>query len=254
MKRVKNIIKGIITWVSGLFLFATPVIAAHFVFFGVATVEPSGNPGNAAKLVSDSQQSPGYGVIDITPASPLRWNELSHLSLDFTITDDDCGGESPRFALGVDAIDDENIDGYVFVSFGPSPNFINCSTGWLVTGNLIGNEDQGRYNFGQLWGSSFSTYSAAPDLVKNGTVRQILVVVDGWWNEDATGGDGEQTVLIDNVNINGHVTTFDGGVSSNPVTLKDCKKGAWVAYANPAFKNQGDCVRSVAGKSKAKGR
>ena len=44
------------------------------------------------------------------------------------------------------------------------------------------------------------------------------------------GGDNEQTVLVDNVTVNDHVTTFEAGRKS---------------FTAPTFKNQGDCIQFV---------
>lgn len=37
-------------------------------------------------------------------------------------------------------------------------------------------------------------------------------------------------------------TTFDFEPSLTPVSKDECKKGGWMAFNNPTFKNQGDCV------------
>ena len=74
---------------------------------------------------------------------------------------------------------------------------------------------------------------------------EVAIVVDGWWSDAATGGDGEQTVLIDNVNVNGHLTTFD---ANTPANKDDCKNGGWTSMQRAdlsSFKNQGDCIQYV---------
>ena len=131
------------------------------------------------------------------------------------------------------------------VALGPSPSFTGCAPGWQSTGNLIGNMDGGRYDYSVFSGSPFTTYDNEPAVVAAGDVVGVFIVVDGSWNGSATGGDGEQTVLVDNINTNGHLTTFD---PPQPASKDDCKKGGWQnlfrADGSP-FKNQGDCIQYV---------
>jgi len=126
---------------------------------------------------------------------------------DYNVTDDNCGGGSPRFQIQVDTNGDNVSDGNVHVAIGPSPSFTGCAAGWQSTGNIIGDTDAGRYDYGQFGGSAFTTYAGAPANVLAGTVRNISIVVDGSWSAAASGGDSEQTVLVDNVVINN--ATYD---------------------------------------------
>jgi hypothetical protein len=213
--------------------------AAHYTPFGDASIVSGGNPGNAAQLRS----APAFGGVSVNPAAPIAWSDLDTLSTDFNVTDDDCGGGSPRLQLGVDTTGDGISDGTVRIALGPSPLFTNCAAGWQSTGNLIGNSDAGRYDYSLFGGSPFTTYANAPASVQNGQVVRVNIVVDGSWSADATGGDAEQTVLVDNINVNGHVTTFD---PNTPSSKDACKNGGWQnlerADFSP-FKNQGDCIQ-----------
>ena len=52
--------------------------------------------------------------------------------------------------------------------------------------------------------------------------------------------DGEQTVVIDNTNIDGKIYTYD-----QPRDKDECKDGGWQGLTREdgsKFKNQGDCV------------
>ena len=136
-----------------------------------------------------------------------------------------------------------HTDGYVHIAIGPSPSFTGCAAGWQSTGNLIGNGDAGRYDYSQFGGSPFTTYSGAPAAVLAGTVVEVFVVVDGSWNAAATGGDSEQTVLVDNIDVNGELYTFD---AVTPITKDECKKDGWMELTRldfSEFKNQGDCIQ-----------
>lgn len=222
--------------------FAGTTLAAHYTLFGNASIVSGGNPGNAAKLISDATATPPYAGVDVSPTSSIAWTDLDTLSLDYNVTDDDCGGGSPMVYLGVDTNGDSAADGYVRIAVGPSPSFTNCATGWQTTGNLIGLED-GRYDYSLFGGSPFTGYSGAPASVQNGDVVEAFVVVDGSWNAAATNGDGEQTVLVDNLNVNAHITTFD---PNTPANKESCKQGGWMTLQRAdfsTFKNQGDCIQ-----------
>lgn len=235
MKKVSLAVAGVLA----LTVAVGVAVAAPYALFGEASIVAGGNPLNAAQLTSDA--SPGYAGVDFSPAAPVAWSSLTALSADYNVTDDGCGGGSPRVSLGVDTTNDGVADGYVHVSVGPPPTFTGCAAGWQPTGNLIGNADAGRYDYSQFGGSPFTTYANAPASVQAGSVTEAFIVVDGSWSAAATGGDGEQTVLVDNLTLNGDVVTFD-----TPTSAEQCKDGGWTSFSNPSFKNQGDCISFVA--------
>lgn len=222
--------------------------APAYTLFGDASLVSPGNASDTAvELVSDVQTegAAGYSGVDFEVPDDTSWNELTNLSTDYNVTDDDCGAGSPRFQLNVDTNNDGTSDGNVHVAIGPSPSFTECAAGWQSTGNLIGNEDAGRYDYSQFGGSPFTTYSNAPASVTAGEVVGIQLVVDSGWSEQAANGtDGEQTVLADNVAINTETETFETEEPEMPATKDDCKKGGWQEFG--VFKNQGDCVSWVA--------
>ena len=240
---MNKILKSMAAAGTGLLLVAGVAFAATtYSLFGDATIVPLGNPGNAAQIRSDATIPPSFGGVSVVPSAPIPWASLATLSTDFNVTDDNCGGGSPRIQIRVDTNNDGISNGNVHVALGPSPSFTGCTAGWQSTGNLIGNADSGRYDYGQFGGSASTTYSGAPANVLAGNVVGISVVVDGSWSAAATGGDGEQTVLVDNITLNNDVVTFE---PNTPKSKDDCKKGGWQdledANGDP-FKNQGQCV------------
>jgi hypothetical protein len=182
---------------------------ARWSVFGEATAirAATGPNGWAVELRSAAGPIPFAGVA-FHPPTPLTFAELTMLSADFNVTDDDCGGGSPRFQVGLDTDGDGDRDGNIFVAFGPSPNFTGCAAGWQSTGNLIGNNDHGRYDAGQVGGSAFGTYADALSAAGEAAVVGIQLVVDGFWVFQ----DDEQTVLVDNVQVNQHRLTARGFV------------------------------------------
>jgi hypothetical protein len=117
------------------------------------------------------------------------------LSTDFNPTVGGCGGGSPRFSL--ELAGGKNV----FVYLGPSPNFTGCPlNAWQSSGNLIGNNDTGRYDTSQVQaGTQSNTYAGALALIGSQQVNKIDLVVDaGWFFNPKV-----QTVLVRNVQING---------------------------------------------------
>jgi hypothetical protein len=224
-----------------LTLGTTAMAASGYTLFGDAQIVTGGNPGNAAQLRSDA--TPGWGGIDFD-VSAMTFAQLTRLATDYNITDDQCGAGSPRFQLNT-------AGGNIFVYIGPSPSFVGCAPGWQTTGNLIGNNDPCRYDTAQLApGTQCNTYAGTLVLFSSVTITGIQLVVDSGWNAIASGGDGEETILVDNVMINGSTYTFD------PSPTKDsCKKGGWqnITSSPGPFKNQGDCVSFFASGGKNEG-
>lgn len=191
----------------------TGMTQAASTLFGGASMGP-----DHVILVSDTASATttdDFSGVRFDDAVGVPFMSLTNLSSSYDVTDDDCGGGAPRFQIQVDTNGDNISDGNVHVAFGPSPSFTNCLPGWQTTGNMIGNNDAGRYDYSAFGGSPFTTYSNMPASVASGTVRNISIVVDAGWSADASNGDGEQTILIDNVAINSTTYSFDPA----PVTV-----------------------------------
>lgn len=128
-----------------------------------------------------------------------------------------CGGGSPRFSLRLAS--GKNV----FVYLGPSPSFNSCPLNtWQSSGNLIGNNDVGRYDTSQVQpGTQSNTYVGALALIGTQEVTEIDLVVDAGWAFSPE----VQTVLVRNVDINGHVfypaRATPPGKGMNPAQL--CK-------------------------------
>ena len=225
------------------------VAASGYTLFGDARIVSGGNPGMAAQIRSDA--SPGFGGVAFDVSSGLTIAQLTQLWTDYNITDDQCGGGSPRFQINVStATGTKNI----FVYLGPSPTFTGCASGWQSSGNLVGNNDPCRWDTAQLAaGTQCNTWAGTLALFGSSVITGIQLVVDSSWNAAATGGDGEQTTLVDNVRINNQTFTFDE--AAEPSDKERCKNGGWRDFTSAPgpFKNQGDCVSFFASGGKNKG-
>jgi hypothetical protein len=199
----------------------------EFTLFGGATIEDG-----HVTLVSNVADATvaDFSGIDFDVPAGTTFAELTTLSTDFNVTNDDCLAGSPRFQI--------NIGGSnVHVYLGPTPNFTGCPTGWIDSGNLIGSTDA-RFDLTQLGGPFYGTYADALALLGGQTVTGIQLVVDSGW----AFADGEQTNLVDNVVINDTTFTF----TRTPTAKDECKNGGWATFTELGFKNQGDCVSYVA--------
>ena len=160
--------------------------------FGGATVEKgiatlTSNTGNAAT-------TDDFGGVALRSQVGLTLAQITQLSAEYNVTDDDCGGGSPRFAINYGA--NKNV----FVYVGPSPNFTGCAQNtWSATGNLVGAADSGRVDTSQLTGGSVnSTWAQAVVLTGTQPITSISLVCDGSWKFAGQGAD----VLVRNVKLN----------------------------------------------------
>ena len=216
--------KIVLTAVAALALaVSAPALAGnHATVFGGATVE-----NGAATLVANTgntSTADDFSGVNIPVPTALTFGQITQLSTEFNVTDDDCGAGSPRFQIKVGGKN-------VFVYLGPSPSFTGCTKDtWLSSGNLVGTSDSGRVDTSQFPGGSVnSTWAQAVTLLGTQAVEGVSLVVDSSWNSPTQTNtaftDKEQTVLVRNVKLNG--TTFFAPVAPptptkvNPTTA--CK-------------------------------
>lgn len=212
--------------ISAAFLLLPNKAFASYTLFDDASLVSPGNSSLTAAQIISSSTGIGWGGVNFTITTGVKFSDFTQLKTDYNITTGNCGGGAPRFQL--------NIDGKnVFVYIGPVPNFTGCTTGiWQVTENFIGSTDT-VFDLSQYGGPWYGTYAQAISLLGDHEVTGVQLLVDGYW---AIPG-GVQTVLTDNVLINNDIYTFEP-----PPNKNDCKKDGWKTFTDPTFKNQGDCV------------
>ena len=207
--------------------FVPSALAASGTLYGGATMS-----GNQVKLVSDlsdTSTANDFSGINFTNTSVTTFSMLTQLATKFNVTDDGCGGGSPRFQINFGI---QNA----FVYLAPSPTFTGCAPNTLVdSGNLIGNNDPCRWDTSQLQaGTQCNTYAGALALLGSRTVTGIQLVVDSGWFF----ADKEQTVLVCDIRINSSTvfpcqSTQPGqGKGRAKVTL--CHHGHTITVARPA--------------------
>jgi hypothetical protein len=204
--------------------FVAPAYGADGVTLsGTATVE-----GDMVRLVSDFSDAAAandFGAIGLPVPSGATLASLTTLSAEFNVTDDSCGGGSPRFQI---TIGGKNV----FVYLGPAPSFNTCpANSWVSTGNLVGTSDQCRVDTSQLIaGTQCTTWAAAVAALGSQPITAIRLVADGGWSQ----ADKEQTVLVRNVRLNDQtfITPRAPGATLNPAKL--CKAER-TPMGTPAF-------------------
>jgi hypothetical protein len=223
--------------------------AAYYNLVGQAQLVSPGAAGSnsAVSLLSDFNSSdPEQQISHIQFEVPdgLTFAQLAELSVEYNVTDDDCVPDSPRFQISIDIGGDGGDDGYIDVYVGEGADFTGCPANtWINSGNLIGNNDPDRYKYSGLTEFTFGDYDYMLNRFGDALVTGFVqLTVDNGWKFS----DNEQEVLVDNVNINGEIFTFE---LSTPDEIASCKNGGWQELTREdrtPFKNQGSCIQYVA--------
>jgi hypothetical protein len=226
--------------------FAAPAWAADPTTSGTATI--SGGVATLTSDFTDASTANDFGAVTFAVPAGTTFASLATLSAEFNLTDGSCGGGSPRFDIAL------GNGQTVGVHFGPSPNFTGCAEDtWTSTGNVIGNNDAGRYEIRP--GTPFTTYAQVLAAVGSQPVTSITVAVDGGWSQSAK----KQVAQLRNVNINGQVSlvpeTGAGGGKVNAAQLCKAERtrmGSAAAFnelwgTNANARNAfGKCVSTIA--------
>lgn len=174
---------------------AAPALAADPTVSGSATIT-----NNVATLVSNTSvantPNDDFGALGFPIASGLTLAQITQLSAEFNVTDDDCSAGSPRFAINF------GTNQNVFVYLDPTPSVSGGCTAntWLSTGNLVGASDACRVDTSQILPGTqcTATWASAVALLGTRPILSISLVVDSGWSQ----ADKEQTVQVRNVRIN----------------------------------------------------
>ncbi len=208
--------------VASTFAAAVP----SYTLFGDAEVATPGyNSPTSVQLRSDAEGL-NYGGIDFSVPAGLTVADLDQLSTFFMFMEGSCGGGAPRFQVGVT---NGTTSGNIFVYLGNPPNYTNCPQNvWLDSGNLL--EAADLVDATQIGGTFYQPYSSVQTQFGTFQIESISLVTDGSF------AVGTQTVLVDDVNINGTTTSFE--------TVDSCKNGGFSQFTSAPgpFRNQGQCV------------
>ena len=226
-----------------------PALAADgSTTFGGATVTDG-----VATLVSNTANTSttdDRSGVTLPLPSGLTLAQITQLAAEFNVTDDDCSGASPRFAINYG----ENRN--VFVYLDPTPAVAGgCTVNtWISTGNLVGTADPCRVDTSQIAPGTqcTATWASAVALIGSQPITSISLVVDGSWAFT----DKEQTILVRNVKLNDKtflVPTTPKPAKVNPTTACKAQKAALGTAAfnelwhiNAQSNGIGKCVSATA--------
>lgn len=220
--------------------------APAYTLFGDATEILDGSNTVIETVSDNANPTDKFGGIDFDVPAGTTFADLNTLSTDFNVTNDDCGGGSPRFQV---TVNQGGTEKNIMIYLGTAPNYTDCTMNtWIFSGDLL--EAGLTIDTSQLTGGTFyDQYTDALTEFETLSVLGVQLVTDGFWSAAAANdGDSEQTVLFDDVDIDGVLYDFEPVIVPPvvmPTSKDDCKKGGWMDFAN-AFKNQGDCVSWVA--------
>lgn len=244
MKKTKLVGFSVIGTLMAIAGAALAGAANGYTLFGDAMLVYPGNMSKRAVRLRSEGDLPDvtFGGISFEVPPGTTFGDLDVLSTDFRLeADDECIGGAPRFQIAIDTDGDGDSDGNIFAYFGSDSLGMLCVPGtWENTGDFL--ETDRRLDTTQLPGGAFfDPYNAA--LMKYGSfdVVSITVVIDASWAHP----DFEQTVLIDNTNVDGTLYNYD-----TPRDKNDCKYGRWryvVDAQGKPFVGEAHCARYVTG-------
>ena len=200
---------------------SAPALAADgTTLFGGATVDDG-----VATLVANTGNTSAtddFSGVTVPVPTGLMFGQITQLSAEFNVTDDDCAAGSPRFQIKVGGKN-------VHVAFGPAGTLTGCvQNTWLSTGNLTqAQASECRVDTSQfVGGTQCSSWAAAVTLLGSQPVEGVNLVVDASWtgSTSAAFADKEQTVLVRNVMLNDKTFLVPGAPKPpklNPTTA--CK-------------------------------
>jgi hypothetical protein len=198
---------------------AAPALAADgSTTFGGATVD-KGVATLVANTGNTSTTDDSSGVTVPVPTG-LTFGQITHLSTDFHVTDDDCGAGSPRFQI---MIGGQNV----FVALGPGGTLTGCDkNAWLSSGNLTqAQAGECRVDTSKFpGGKQCSSWAEAVALLGSQPVQSVSLLVDASWagSTNPAFTDKEQTVLVRNVKLNDK--TYFVPTTTTPPTAKNASK------------------------------
>ena len=174
---------------------AAPALAADPTTSGSATITDGVGTIVSNTFVANTPADDG-GAITFPIASGLTLAQITQLSAEFNVTDDDCSAGSPRFAINF------GTNKNVFVYLDPTPSVSGgCTVNtWLSTGSLVGVADACHVDTSQISPGTqcTATWASAVTLLGSQPILSISLVVDSGWSQ----ADMEQTVQFRNVKIN----------------------------------------------------
>lgn len=146
----------------------------------------------------ESTGSVPYSYLSFAPSGSMLASDITNLAATYAFTTGNCHGGALRWSIGTPS-------GNVFVYYGATPNFTDCTTVSQSGANLLATTTAVRVDTSQVGGTFYDTWAHAMDLVGNQSVTSVSLVLDGGWA-------GDQVVNLTNATVDNQ--TFTMPVSS----------------------------------------
>ena len=131
-------------------------------------------------------------ALNFSPTS-LTGNQINNLTANYSFTTGNCHGGALRWSIGTTA-------GTVFVYYGATPNFVDCTTNSQSGVNLATLTDS-RWDTSQIVGGTFyDNYAHAMYLIGASQVQFVALVLDAGWA-------GDQIVTLTSATVNDNTWT-----------------------------------------------
>ena len=142
-----------------------------------------------------------FSILRFVFDSPMKFADLTSLSVDYIANLGGIAGGAPRVAFVVDTNNDNVADGSFEVHFGPAGSFVDPTLGPGNTGNLLALTDLGRYDLSGLMGSAYTDRTAALALAGNYNVLRTSLILDSF-------GGNDRNFTVNGISVAGNATAI----------------------------------------------
>jgi hypothetical protein len=127
-----------------------------------------------------------YSILRFINDQAFTFGDLDSLSLDYNAIQGGVGGGAPRIAVVLDEDGDNSADSSFLILLGPPGSFVDGSLGPHSSGNLLTQNDTGRYDLSGLGGSAYTNYDAALAAAGSFNVLRFSLILDSYGGADKT--------------------------------------------------------------------
>jgi|GEM_PF-4585341 len=188
---------------------ATSLLGEGWGFFGDGSMVQDG--GNlVGRLPSIVALPNDYAGLYHYPNAPYAVSSIASIGMDYKMVQGCLSGGSPRFVFSVDTDNNGISNGTIICHVSNPPSFNDCPplNQWISTGNLISQTDARWEIGGSLGGGPYQTHAQVVSNFGSAQVLVSYVVTDSAWN-------GDDDMLVDNVNLNGAVQSFNNATGTD---------------------------------------
>jgi hypothetical protein len=147
-------------------------------------------------IYGDASADNDYSFLSFTPSSSVTFNDITELSSEYAFTLGNCHGGSLRWSIRTSATQS------VFIYYGDSPSFTDCTTISQSGTNMINLTDL-RYDTTQVGGTFYDNYAGAKALIGAIPIVRASLVLDSGW-----GGDQRLTLTSATFETTAYADTF----------------------------------------------